>query len=278
MGGPARGRRPPGGYTPAGARPSSGRRKPRWSKDADKYLLPEEHPPVVATRRHWAVLLVPTVKGMPFLVLGGWLLLLDPENRVSTTAGFLLLIGALGYLVLRGGEWWMRHFIVTNRRVLLTSGIIVRTVALLPLRRITDLTWKETLLGQLLGYGTFRFESAGQQQALSEITFLPRADLLYRRVSGLLFGGGEDGAAASGDDEGNVEPPPGRDGSGSGAPPPGGDGTGSGAPPPGGDGSGSGAPPPGPGGQGDTRPVPRGRGRRPGAPRVAGRRARRADR
>ena len=45
----------------------------------------------------------------------------------------------------------MRHFIVSRRRVLLTSGVIARTVTLLPLRRITDLTWKETLLGQVLG-------------------------------------------------------------------------------------------------------------------------------
>src|SRR3712207_6916555 len=67
-------------------------------------------------------------------------MLLDPDNRLPTTVGFLVLVGALVYLALRVGEWWMRHFIVTNRRVLLTSGIIVRTLALLPLRRITDLT------------------------------------------------------------------------------------------------------------------------------------------
>ena len=59
----------------------------------------------------------------------------------------------------------------------------------------------------MLGYGTFRFESAGQQQALSEITYLPRADVLYRQVSGLLFSSdwGGSGGAASGDDEGNPE-------------------------------------------------------------------------
>jgi hypothetical protein len=188
---------------PAGARTSAEGRRPRWSKDAEKYLLPHEHPPVVATRRHWAVLIEPIAKGLPLLVAGGWLLLLDPRNRVSTTAGFLVLVGVAVYLALRIGEWWMRHFLVTNRRVLLTSGIIVRTVALLPLRRITDLTYKETLVGQVLGYGTFRFESAGQQQALSEITYLPRADLLYRKVSNLLFGA--DGAD-TGDDEGNIEP------------------------------------------------------------------------
>jgi membrane protein YdbS with pleckstrin-like domain len=232
--------------TEPAARSADGRR-PRWSKDAEKYLLPLEHPPVIAVRRHWAVLIAPVTKAVPALAVGGWLLLLDPENRVSATAGFLLLLVTLGYLALRIGEWWMRHFIVTNRRVLLTSGIIVRTVALLPLRRITDLTYKETLVGQVLGYGTFRFESAGQQQALSEITYLPRADRLYRKVSALLFGN-DGGSADSGDDEGNVDQ----------SPPP---------PPP---------PPPPAGGRRDTEPIrPL---RPPRAPRVAGRRTRQADR
>jgi membrane protein YdbS with pleckstrin-like domain len=178
----------------------------RASKDVEKYLLPDETA-VVATRRHWAVLIEPTVKFLPVFVAGGWLLLFDPDNRVTSSAGLLVVLAALVYYGLRVGEWWMRHFIVSTRRVLLTSGVIVRTVTLLPLRRITDLTWKETLLGQVLGYGTFRFESAGQQQALSEITFLPGADVLYRRVSALLFSSDWGGAASGGDDEGNPEPP-----------------------------------------------------------------------
>jgi len=178
---------------------------PRASKDVQKYLLPDERA-VVATRRHWAVLLEPTVKFLPVFLIGGWLLVLDPDNKVTSSAGLLVLVGSLVYYGLRVGEWWMRTFIVSTRRVLLTSGVVVRTVTLLPLRRITDLTWKETFLGQLLGYGTFRFESAGQQQALSEITFLPGADVLYRRVSRLLFSSDWGGAASSGDDEGNPEP------------------------------------------------------------------------
>ncbi|SFO40009.1 PH domain-containing protein [Geodermatophilus obscurus] len=182
---------------------------PRWAKDAAKYLLPGEQA-VVATRRHWAVLLEPAARSLPVLVLGVWVLTLDPRNRFTATVGLLVALGALGWFGLRAGEWWMRHFIVTRRRVLLTSGIVARTVTLLPLRRITDLTWKETLLGQVLGYGTFRFESAGQQQALSQITFLPRADLLYHEVSGLLFGS-DWGSSSGGDDEGNPEPPPARE-------------------------------------------------------------------
>lgn len=179
----------------------------RASKDADKYLLPGEDV-VLATRRHWAVLIGPTLRFLPVLLVGGWLFLLDPDNAVTSTAGLVLLLGALAWYALRVGEWWMRHFIVTRRRVLLTSGVIVRTVTLLPLRRITDLTWEETFFGQILGYGSFRFESAGQDQALRHITFMPDAKKVYREVSGLLFSADWGGAASGGDDEGNPDPPP----------------------------------------------------------------------
>jgi membrane protein YdbS with pleckstrin-like domain len=183
----------------------------RARKDVEKYLLPDERAKVV-TRRHWAVLIEPTVKFVPAFAAGSWLLLVDPDNRVTSSAGLLVLLGALAYYGLHVWEWLLRHFIVSTRRVLLTSGIIVRTVTLLPLRRITDLTWQETLLGNLLGslglrgYGTFRFESAGQEQALRHLTFVPDAGELYVEVSRLLFSS-DYGGAASGDDEGNPEPP-----------------------------------------------------------------------
>jgi membrane protein YdbS with pleckstrin-like domain len=185
----------------------------RARKDVEKYLLPKEEP-VVVTRRHWAVLIEPTVKFLPVFGIGGWLLLLDPDNQVTSSAGLLVVVGALGYYGLRVAEWWMRHFIVSRRRVLLTSGVIVRTVTLLPLRRITDLTWQETLLGQVLGYGTFRFESAGQDQALRHLTYMPDAQTRYRQVSELLFSS-DYGPATSGDDEGNDD----RDLQGPAAPP-----------------------------------------------------------
>jgi hypothetical protein len=58
------------------------------------------------------------------------------------------------------------------------------------------------------GYGTFRFESAGQEQALRHLTYVPDAGELYVEVSKLLFGS-DYGGAASGDDEGNPDPPSG---------------------------------------------------------------------
>ena len=180
---------------------TAGNRRPRWGKDADKYLLDDE-PPIIATRRHWAVLVRPFARGLPVLVAGGWLLQFDPDNRVTSTLGLVAVIGALVYLGLHVAEWWVRHFLVTRRRVLLTSGVIIRTVAIMPLRRITDLTWKETLFGQILGYGTFRFESAGQKQGLDVITFMPHAGALYKRLSELMFRDDVSKSPVSDDDDG----------------------------------------------------------------------------
>jgi membrane protein YdbS with pleckstrin-like domain len=184
--------------------PASRRLPARARKDVEKYLLPDEEA-VVATRRHWAVLIEPTARFLPVFAVGLGVLLLAPENQVTSSAGILIVLAALGAYALRITEWWMRHFIVSRRRVLLTSGVLVRTVTLLPLARITDLTWRETPLGQLLGYGTFRFESAGQDQALRHLTYLPDAQIRYRQVSELLFSR-DHGAATTGDDEGNPQP------------------------------------------------------------------------
>jgi hypothetical protein len=191
-------------------------RSARARKDVEKYLLPGEGWHII-TQRHPAVLIEPTLKFLPVLLAGGWLLTRDPDNRFTSSAGLLVIVGALIYYALRLAEWWMRHFIVTGRRVLLTSGVIVRTVTLLPLRRITDLTWQETLGGQLFGYGTFRFESAGQDQALRHLTYVPNAQVVYQDISALLFTRDYGPPAAGGDEEGDDEredlgrpAPPGR--------------------------------------------------------------------
>ncbi len=171
-------------------------------RDAGRYLLPGEEA-VVNQRRHWAALVRPGVRGVPVLVAGLWVLAVDPGNRFLVLVGLAIAVGGLGYLGLAVAEWWIRHFLVTRRRVLLTSGVIVRKVAVMPLRRITDLTYQETLVGQLLGYGGFRFESAGQDQALSQITYLPDAKTIYDKISGLLFPGD---AGRTGDDEDGADP------------------------------------------------------------------------
>ena len=71
--------------------------------------------------------------------------------------------------------------------MLLVYGLLTQRVGVMPLSKVTDLTYERTLGGRLLGYGAFVVESAGQHQAFNRIDYLPTPDKLYHDVSVLLF-------------------------------------------------------------------------------------------
>jgi hypothetical protein len=74
-------------------------------------------------------------------------------------------------------------------RMVLVSGFVVRKVAMMPLVKVTDMSFQRSALGRLLGYGEFIVESAGEKQALRSINFLPYPEQLYLQVCDLLFPG-----------------------------------------------------------------------------------------
>ncbi|WP_194291564.1 PH domain-containing protein [Cumulibacter manganitolerans] len=155
--------------------------------DPSPYLLPEERV-VVGVRRHVLVLAPALLETLGFVAGAFMIQLLISYVQVVETATLLIAVAALVrfcYLVL---EWRMERFVITDQRMMLVSGVVTRQVAVMPIRKVTDLTFEKTLFGQLLGYGTFVVESAGQDQAMSRVEFLPHANRLYLKVSDLLFG------------------------------------------------------------------------------------------
>jgi hypothetical protein len=81
----------------------------------------------------------------------------------------------------------MDWFVVTDKRFVRTWGVLTRQVGMMPLTRVTDMRYERPALGRVLGYGTFVLESAGQDQALHLIEFLPDPEELYQEVCKLLF-------------------------------------------------------------------------------------------
>ncbi len=59
----------------------------------------------------------------------------------------------------------------------------------MPLTRVTDMTYRRSIAGRLLGYGDLIVESAGQDQALSRIERIPHPDHFYRTITSLVTAG-----------------------------------------------------------------------------------------
>jgi uncharacterized membrane protein YdbT with pleckstrin-like domain len=153
----------------------------------NRYLLPHEQQ-VITIRRHPAVLLGPVGIVLGSLIAAGIL----SNTSIVTGGAVLAVIWWLWLLVLvwfvwKVAEWSVDYFVITSARLLGTNGLITRQVNMMPLGKVTDMRFERTLLGRLLGYGTFVMESAGQDQALSKIDFIPYPEQLYLEVVGLIF-------------------------------------------------------------------------------------------
>ncbi|MGH3671969.1 MAG: PH domain-containing protein, partial [Pseudonocardiaceae bacterium] len=78
--------------------------------------------------------------------------------------------------------------IVTDKRFMITSGIIETKNSMMPITKVTDMSFMRPIMGQILGYGTLRVESAGQKQDLERVEFLPRPEEVFMAISELIFG------------------------------------------------------------------------------------------
>jgi membrane protein YdbS with pleckstrin-like domain len=153
----------------------------------DKYLLPREVR-VATVRRHPAVLLVPSIQAV-----GG--LLVAAVLSATVLRGHSLFAGIVwaGWAVLlvnliwKAVNWAVDYFVITSERILLTSGVFTRSVAMMPLSKVTDMSFHRSFAGRLLGYGEFVVESAGQDQALRKIDHIPYPEQLYLVVCGRIF-------------------------------------------------------------------------------------------
>ncbi len=153
----------------------------------NRYLLPHERQ-VITVHQHPAVLIMPILEVLVGLAIAGWL----SEAAAHGNGAVILVIWILWgivflRLVVKVIEWVQTYFVVTSQRMLLSTGLVTHNVNMMPLTKVTDMSFKRTGPGRILGYGEFVVESAGQDQALSNVKFLPYPEQLYLEVCGLIF-------------------------------------------------------------------------------------------
>jgi len=152
-----------------------------------RVLLPHERR-VITVRFHPAVLIKPVALALAGLAVAG---LLSTVARLDNTDAlvviWLLWLILLIHLLYKIYVWLEDYFVVTSQRLLLATGVITKEVKMMPLSKVTDMSFNRSAMGRLLGYGTFVVESAGQDQALRTIDHLPYPEQLYLEVCGLIF-------------------------------------------------------------------------------------------
>lgn len=146
-----------------------------WCTYADRVAFPDdvltaEEDLVFHLRPHWKAAVRPGLVLAFFLAAAivAWVML-------PTTTGGRIGVGlvlAIGVVV--GGRrglwpllvWRGTHYVFTDERIVLQSGVLSRERRDLPLNRINDHAMSQSVLGRLLGYGEMTVDSVGDQVAV----------------------------------------------------------------------------------------------------------------
>lgn len=152
-----------------------------------RVLLPHERRNL-AVRQHPAILFGPLALALTGFIVAGLLSsALTPNNTIEQLSIWLVWLIFLLYLLLRVLDWLGSFFVVTSLRIILATGSVQAKIDIIPLDQLDGVTLKQSLLGRLLGYGSFVVAFGAPSQLLQKIDYIPDPEDLYVKISDALF-------------------------------------------------------------------------------------------
>ncbi len=151
------------------------------SRGVARYLFPTEKFRG-EWRRHWVGLVQGVVCSVVVAAALAWAAAVwVPARYAGAAVAAVVTIGVLA-VVDRVLNWRVARFVLTNKRIMVIRGVIVRRVAMLPLMRVTDMHYTQSPLGQALDYGTFIVVQSRWSNLMRRTSHLPRPNELYLRI------------------------------------------------------------------------------------------------
>jgi membrane protein YdbS with pleckstrin-like domain len=146
-------------------------------------LLTEGESVAYDMRPHWRVLFYPALSLILIIFVTVLLLGWTPEDW-SWARYVVLGLAALFFIMwvlVPVVRWATSEYVITNRRVIVRTGIVARQGRDMPLQRINDVHFEYGVIDRMLGCGNLIVESAGETGQL-RITAVPDVELIQREV------------------------------------------------------------------------------------------------
>lgn len=154
-----------------------------------RFLMPHERQ-VIALRPHQARLAGPAaafVLGLAAAIaLNGWAYAAGHATPalihplwIAWTAGAL-------WSVYQWQVWRADWFVLSGSRALHVWGLVRRHVDELPISKLRDVKYTQTMPGRVLGYATFEFASIATDHSLRRVPYMPWPEAVHREISRLI--------------------------------------------------------------------------------------------
>lgn len=144
---------------------------------SDEHVVLHLHP-------HWKAMIGPVFVLVVALgaVIASFIFL---SAIIAYVVSAVALVGVIWLSLAPFVVWRMTHYVFTNERVLIQTGVFSRDRRDIPLARVNDHSMRQTFMERILGCGTLTIESAGErgQSVLTDIPSVEKVQTtLYELV------------------------------------------------------------------------------------------------
>ncbi|HVS67284.1 MAG TPA: PH domain-containing protein [Mycobacteriales bacterium] len=140
-------------------------------------------------RPHWRRVAGPVVLAPIVVGLASYGYFSLPDNGARKVLRWIILIVAAVVLIwwsVRPFLFWLTtRYVVTDRRVLMRSGVLSRKGRDVPLTRVNDVSFTRSLIERFFGSGTLVIESAGERGQVT-LNDVPQVEDVQREIYRLV--------------------------------------------------------------------------------------------
>ena len=154
-------------------------------------LLADDERVVKHLHPHWVTLLLPAALLVVIAGLASFLVAIVPSGSVQTVVRIVIVavaaVAVIVVVLVPWLRWRTTHYVLTTHRLMTRVGILNHSGRDVPLNRINNAMYEQSLLERIINSGTLVVESAGEdgQQVFHDI---PDADQTQQLINRLVEG------------------------------------------------------------------------------------------
>ena len=139
---------------------------PKKNLNANETIALDMHP-------HWWYFAEPAWSLLGSIILGIIVLAKTHGDvgKVLRVITLILLVGTAIWLIIRYMKWLTTNFVITSNRLIFRQGIVGKSGIEIPLERVNNVNFHQTVFERILGAGDLLIESGGEdgQQRFTDI-------------------------------------------------------------------------------------------------------------